>query len=157
MPVAGEPLPRLYYAHQELTGDFVRADVTLLHQHFSVNLPVPADGKWPTSQRFDFVTRLREARPSEVALAGRPDFPQLTVMKKALDDLAEIRKQEPQLTTVTEKKWGQMTEKERLQRLDAIIKKDPPAQGISQGLTDGPKLEGGITERKAPPEPIRKP
>jgi hypothetical protein len=156
MAVAGEPFPRHYYGGIDTTnGDFVRADVTLLHQHFSVNLPVPADGLWPTSQRFDFVTRLRTARPSEVAIGGRKDFPQLAVMRKALDDLTEIRKTEPQLTR-EKKKWGQMSEKERLQRLEEIIRKDPPAEAISQGLTDTPKRLEEIAERKDP-EPLRKP
>jgi hypothetical protein len=56
MPVAGEPFPRHYYGGTdtqalERTGDFVRADVTLLHQHFSVNLPVAADGQTPSAAR----------------------------------------------------------------------------------------------------------
>jgi hypothetical protein len=158
MPVAGEPLPRLYYAQQELSGDFVRADVTLLHQHFSVNLPVPAEGKWPTTQRFDFVTRLRTARPSEIAIGGRPDFSHLTVMRKTLENLADIRKVEPlpKVTTVPrDKKWGQMTREERLKRLEGIIEKDPPANQ-SKGLTDEPLLEN-VTIQKKDREPVRKP
>jgi hypothetical protein len=134
MPVAGEPLPQLYYANQDLNGDFVRADVTLLHQHFSVNLAVPSDGIWPTSQRFDFVTRYRPAQPDEIALAGRKDFPQLTVMNKTLEDLAEIRKLEPQATAVK----GQ----DRLRRLEQILR--------TEGGVGAAKPLEETTQRKKP-------
>jgi hypothetical protein len=48
-------------------GDFVRADVTYLHQDFSVTLLDKYAGAWEHGRRFDFVTRLRIISPSERA------------------------------------------------------------------------------------------
>jgi hypothetical protein len=127
MPVAGEPFPRLYYASQELTGNFVRADVTLLHQHFSVNLKVPSDGIWPTTQRFDFVTRLRPATTAEIEEGPRTDFPQLVAMHRALKSVTQgHRRDAAQLTTVAAKKKAGQVTPERLTNSPEPIAK--PAQ-----------------------------
>jgi hypothetical protein len=57
VPTPGQSLPVQYYESQ--TGDFVRADITYLHQDFSYVLPDKESHPWPEEQRFDFVTRLR--------------------------------------------------------------------------------------------------
>jgi hypothetical protein len=150
MPTGGEPLPRLYYEGAEPQGDFVRADITFLHQHFSVNLKVPGDPHWPEQQRFDFITRLRPARPSEIATGGRKDYPQLVAIRHVLDQLREARKAAPaEVTTI--KKPGQLDEQERRKRLEEIIKADPPASGIDKpGITDkpAPKRLPNVTTKK---------
>ncbi len=64
VPTPGQPLPRLYYEGQE--GNFVRADMTFLRPDFSVNLAVKVPGAWPSEQRFDFVTRVRPAKPEDM-------------------------------------------------------------------------------------------
>lgn len=67
VPTPGQPLPRLYYAGQK--GNYARADTTFMRQDFSVNLPMVAAAPWPYEQRFDFVTRMRPAKPEEMAEA----------------------------------------------------------------------------------------
>lgn len=42
-------------------GIFVRADVTYLRQDFSVPQPVDKPGKWPETQRYDYLVRTRAA------------------------------------------------------------------------------------------------
>lgn len=87
VPTPGQPLPRLYYAGQ--SGNFVRADITFLRQDFSVNLPLEAAAPWPKEQRFDFVTRLRPARPEEIKeTAVKPgNYPQRDAVLYALRGL----------------------------------------------------------------------
>lgn len=55
---------------------FVHADVTYLHQDFSVQLPVENHGPWPAVQRFDYVVRERIALPAEVAALKKEEGPQ---------------------------------------------------------------------------------
>ncbi len=87
VPTPGQPLPRLYYAGQK--GNFVRADIAFLRQDFSVNLPVEAAAPWPSEQRFDFVTRVRPAKPEEMArIAAKPgNYPQRDAVQYALRGL----------------------------------------------------------------------
>jgi hypothetical protein len=87
VPTPGERLPQLYYAGQ--TGDFVRADITYLHQDFSVVLPEKDLAKWPAEQRFDFVTRKQPVPDEEVTKAGKtPDiYPQREAVLYALRGL----------------------------------------------------------------------
>ena len=86
-PTPGQPLPRLYYAGQK--GNYVRADIAFLRQDFSVNLPVAAAAPWPSEQRFDFVTRVRPAKPEEMAkIAAKPgNYPQRDAVLYALRGL----------------------------------------------------------------------
>ncbi len=88
VPTPGQPLPvQAYYDSPD--GDFVRADITFLRQDFSTNLPVEGASPWPDEQRFDFVTRVRTATPSEVAKlpASSAHFPQRDAVLYALRDL----------------------------------------------------------------------
>jgi hypothetical protein len=87
VPTPGQRLPRLYYDGQ--SGDFVRADITFLHQDFSVNLPEINAAPWPKEQRFDFVTRLRTMTPNEVVLlpAVSANYPQRDAVLYALRGL----------------------------------------------------------------------
>lgn len=87
VPTPGKPLPRLYYAGQK--GDYVRADMAFLRQDFSANLPVLASAPWPNEQRFDFVTRVRPAKPEEMAeIAAKPSsYPQRDAVLYALRGL----------------------------------------------------------------------
>jgi hypothetical protein len=87
VPTPGQPLPRLYYAGQK--GNFVRADIASLRQDFSVNLPVAAAAPWPNEQRFDFVTRVRPAKPEEMEkVAAKPgNYPQRDAVLYALRGL----------------------------------------------------------------------
>lgn len=87
VPTPGQPLPRLYYSGQ--SGDFVRADTTFLRQDFSANLPVAAAAPWPKEQRFDFIARLRPAKPDEMAeIAAKPaNYPQRDAVLYALRGL----------------------------------------------------------------------
>lgn len=89
VPTPGQPLPALYYAGQ--SGNFVRADITFLRQDFSVNLPVEAAAPWPSEQRFDFITRLRPARPEEMPeVAAKPgEYPQREAVLYALRGLTD--------------------------------------------------------------------
>lgn len=66
VPAPGEDPPPQYY--QEATGLFVRADITFLRQEFSVVQPVPASGKWPGNQRYDYLLRTRPATPQDLKL-----------------------------------------------------------------------------------------
>src|SRR5690606_39002704 len=66
IPSTDQPLTTVQYYGPK--GEFfVHADVTYLHQDFSVQLPVENHGPWPAVQRFDFVVRERIARPDEVS------------------------------------------------------------------------------------------
>jgi hypothetical protein len=73
IPSPSRPLPPLtkYYSHDVVFGmdvafgNFVRADVTYLYQDFSVPQPVDKPGPWPTSQRYDYVVRIRPATREE--------------------------------------------------------------------------------------------
>jgi hypothetical protein len=90
VPTPGTPLPRStspggnYYTGSQ--GDFVRADITLLHQDFSVVLPDKDVTAWPQEQRYDFVTRLRRASPEEIATTARMsgNYPQREAVLYAL-------------------------------------------------------------------------
>ncbi|HEV3418180.1 MAG TPA: hypothetical protein VG056_15250 [Pirellulales bacterium] len=93
----GEPLPRFYYHDDE--GNFVRADVTYLRQDFSVVHEIPDRGSdpWPKAQRFDYVTRTREATSGEIAAATAltaegertRDYPQRRAVMFAVENLWE--------------------------------------------------------------------
>jgi hypothetical protein len=87
VPTPGQPLPRLYYAGQK--GNYVRADIAFLRQDFSVNLPVAAAAPWPNEQRFDFVTRVRPAKPEEMekVAAKLGNYPQRDAVLYALRGL----------------------------------------------------------------------
>jgi phage FluMu protein Com len=75
VPVIGKPLPppytREYYGPRR-PGQFVRADVTYFQQDFSVPLPVEKHGRWPGTQRYDFLVR---ERPIPPAAANRENEP----------------------------------------------------------------------------------
>ncbi len=63
-------------SYQGRSSHFVRADTTFLRQDFSVVLIVAKDPPWPDQQRFDFVTRLRPAKPDELReIARKPARP----------------------------------------------------------------------------------
>jgi hypothetical protein len=97
VPTPSEPLPRLYYAGQR--GNFVRADITFLHQDFSVTLRTPDAKPWPEEQRFDFVVRLRPVKPTE-GLAKRPqlgDYPQREAVRYALAGITGKEVSDPSL------------------------------------------------------------
>jgi hypothetical protein len=87
VPTPGERLPQLYYEGQ--TGDFVRADITYLHQDFSVVLRHPDSHPWPEEQRFDFVTRRRDVPADEVTRADKTPniYPQRQAVLYALRGL----------------------------------------------------------------------
>lgn len=86
-PTPGQPLPRLYYAGQK--GNYVRADTTFLRQDFSVNMPAIDVAPWPKEQRYDFVTRLRPAKPEEMTnITSKPvNYPQRDAVLYALRGL----------------------------------------------------------------------
>ncbi len=87
VPTPGERLPQLYYAGRD--GDFVRADITYLHQDFSVVLPEKDISTWPAEQRFDFVTRKQPVPAEEITKPGStPDiYPQRQAVLYALRSL----------------------------------------------------------------------
>ena len=64
VPLGGQPLPPPV-AYYEQGQNFVRADVTYLRQHFSVQQPVARPGAWPAYQRFDYLVRVRRLSPHE--------------------------------------------------------------------------------------------
>jgi hypothetical protein len=70
VPRPGKPIPALYYAAQ--SSENVRADITFVRQDFSVCQPVPDHGLWPERQRFDYLTRVREATPAEATALAQP-------------------------------------------------------------------------------------
>lgn len=92
IPTPGSSLPRAtgsrggYY---EGAGDFVRADITYLHQDFSVTLLDKGVAPWPREQRYDFVTRLRTVSPGEAANlpALAAEYPQRDAVLYALRGL----------------------------------------------------------------------
>lgn len=91
VPIPGNPLAtstsssRNYY---EGVGDFVRADITYLHQDFSANLSDEDAGRWPREQRYDFVTRLRTVSPTEIAdVPASAIYPQRDALLYALRGL----------------------------------------------------------------------
>ena len=88
VPTPGKRLPRLYYAGQR--GNFIRADITFLRQDFSVNLPLEAATPWPNEQRFDFITRVRPAKPEDLAkIAAKPgELPKIAAKPGELSKIA---------------------------------------------------------------------
>jgi len=94
MPIPGESLPRVYYCDPR--ANFVRADVTYLRQDFSVMRTVAKSDKWPALQRYDYLVRLRELNPAEIAIAtsskppsaGHESYPQQTAVLYALRALS---------------------------------------------------------------------
>jgi len=64
VPEKGKEIPELYYDSD--VGTFVRADVVYLKQDFSVLQPVSGADPWPAMQRFDYLTRKREATKDEI-------------------------------------------------------------------------------------------
>jgi hypothetical protein len=88
VPTPGTALPSSngggYY--EAPAGDFIRADITYLHQDFSANLPEKDAEPWPHEQRFDFVTRRRALAPSEMAdiSASPATYPQRDAVLYAL-------------------------------------------------------------------------
>jgi hypothetical protein len=90
VPRAGRALPVAYYADRK-GGDFVRADITYLHQDFSVPQSVVNANPWPETQRYDYLVRSRKATPEEVAaLALQPaesNYPQRNAVLYALHNL----------------------------------------------------------------------
>jgi hypothetical protein len=90
VPRAGRALPVAYYADRA-GGDFVRADITYLHQDFSVSQHVANATPWPETQRYDYLVRSRKATPEEVAsLAKQPadsSYPQRNAVLYALRNL----------------------------------------------------------------------
>ena len=97
MPIPGEPLPRVYY--DDPRANFVRADVTYLRQDFSVMRTVAKPDQWPALQRYDYLVRLRELAPAEIAAAasakrlsdGHGAYPQQTAVLYALHVLSPAR------------------------------------------------------------------
>ena len=90
VPTPGERVSLVaeqYYGGQ--TGDFVRADITYLHQDFSVVLRTPESPPWPAEQRFDFVTRKRDVPADEITRAGSTTdiYPQRQAVLYALRGL----------------------------------------------------------------------
>src|SRR5262245_21820805 len=69
IPDPKQPLPRVYYDAPR--GPRVYADIVLLRQDFSVMQEVANRGKWPKWQRFDYVVREREVKPSDRATLRR--------------------------------------------------------------------------------------
>jgi hypothetical protein len=94
-PTPGRPLITFpspdYYILPEPESDalVVRFDVTYLRQDFSVSLDCKVDEKWPSRQRYDFLTRVRPATPAEVASLADDDgsFPQKEAVLKVLRKL----------------------------------------------------------------------
>lgn len=84
IPTPGERIT-VYYASR--SKDVVRADTTLLRQHFSTLLKVKNAEPWPEMQRFDFVVRLRQATPDEIARSKTADldYPQRRAVLRALE------------------------------------------------------------------------
>ncbi|MEQ8787201.1 MAG: HEAT repeat domain-containing protein [Pirellulaceae bacterium] len=73
VPIPEQRLPQIYYASQNKSFQFVRADVTYLKQDFSLVQEVRNHGPWPEKQRFDYIVRERELRGEEApALSGTP-------------------------------------------------------------------------------------
>ncbi len=74
-PIIGKPLPppytREYYGPRR-PGQFVRADVTYFQQDFSVPLTVEKHGKWPATQRYDFLVRERLIPPPAPSTVNEP-------------------------------------------------------------------------------------
>jgi hypothetical protein len=68
VPEPDEKLPpedsEVYY--QGSNGLFVRADVTYLRQDFSVRQPVASPGRWPATQRYDYILKTRPAGREEL-------------------------------------------------------------------------------------------
>lgn len=77
-----------YYQNRE-ADLFVRIDLTYLRPEFSVMLPVNEFPKWPTQQRFDFVTRIRPATEEEIAAAREKplSYPQREAVLMTLRNL----------------------------------------------------------------------
>jgi gluconolactonase len=75
VPSTDQPLTVARY-YGSMGDHFVHADVTYLHQDFSVQLPVENHGPWPAVQRFDYVVRERIALPEEVAALRKQEGPQ---------------------------------------------------------------------------------
>lgn len=75
VPTPGEPLPQAYYNSHK--GSFVRADIVYLKQDFSAMHQVENATPWPSLQRFDYLVRVRELTPEEVAAeqARRAEIP----------------------------------------------------------------------------------
>ncbi|MGH7171860.1 MAG: HEAT repeat domain-containing protein, partial [Gemmataceae bacterium] len=89
VPTPGTPLRSSagsggsYYSGE---GDSVRADITYLHQDFSVVLLDKEAAPWPPRQRYDFVTRLQTVSPDVAAerSASSANYPQREAVKYAL-------------------------------------------------------------------------
>jgi hypothetical protein len=62
---------------------FVRPDITYLQQEFSWVLPVANPGRWPTTQRFDFLVRTRPVSAEDAAPTGT-ESPQKKAVVRAL-------------------------------------------------------------------------
>jgi len=90
VPRADRALPVAYYANRT-GGDFVRADITYLHQDFSVPQSVANATPWPETQRYDYLVRSRKATEEEVALlalqAADSSYPQRNAVLYALSKL----------------------------------------------------------------------
>lgn len=65
VPQPDQPLPKNVY-YSRFKGDAIRADITYLRQDFSICQPVPAPGKWPELQRYDYLIRERVLAAAEV-------------------------------------------------------------------------------------------
>ena len=83
VPSPGERLPRLYYQQRSQSGYFVRADVTYLRQDFSMMHNVENHGKWPQSQRFDYLVRTRAITDREAARI-RKKLPKVSEQRNAI-------------------------------------------------------------------------
>jgi hypothetical protein len=93
-PTPGSPLPPPVEYYDRGGGIFVRADVTYLRQDFSLPQPVAKPNQWPSSQRFDYMIRIRplstlpEAeRVQRVAKGREPDYEQRDAVLFALREL----------------------------------------------------------------------
>jgi hypothetical protein len=90
VPRAGRAIPVAYYADRT-GGDFVRADVTYLHQDFSVPQQVGNAYPWPEMQRYDYLVRSRKATSDEVELlelqSAQTSYPQRNAVLYALRKL----------------------------------------------------------------------
>ncbi|MGE3803160.1 MAG: hypothetical protein AB7K24_00650 [Gemmataceae bacterium] len=91
IPVPDEAIPTSEY-YQGRDGTYVRADITLLRQDFSIRLKESNHGKWPEWQRYDFVVRQRRLSEKEVQQRqpAALDYPQRDAVLHVLRGLLGV-------------------------------------------------------------------